>query len=383
MKITRIMIIVAAAGLWAGCASSHPPVNKAAQAAPTESAKPEDSLEAGFQLLADKIVAGLKSQQANKIAVAPFQDLDGSVSEFGGFVAEEMTTRLYNAGSFGIVEREMLDRVMAEHELATTGLIDESTAKQLGKLLGVDAIATGTITDLGDEIRVNSRLIATETGSVFSAAAVTLPKDERVANLMARGLTAGAAAGAKAASGARGARNQAAAYVEEFAEVGDGMIPDGWLGGESVHVVEDGTRTGHRILQPFRKGPYRFTIPDLAFPEDWKVTIDVKLLGRHSYNSNMRLGGRMQVWTIGDVTVSLYPGYANLNDSGARVPIPKDLPFRAEIEKSGPVIKLSIDGNRVLMVRVPTLETPRSIVFHDPYSFELDRIAVEAAPGER
>ncbi len=172
--------------LLAGCAAAPPEVQEPTTIQSLPAPQQADPLEAGFQNLADQIVAGLRNQQASQIAVVQFQNLDGSVSEFGGFIAEEMITRLYQTGNFRVVEREMLNKVMAEHELATSGLVDESTAKELGKLLGVDAIATGTITNLGAEVRVNSRLIATETGSVFSAAAATLPKDSRVENLMGK-----------------------------------------------------------------------------------------------------------------------------------------------------------------------------------------------------
>ena len=184
MKILGIIGTSLAISLLVGCAAAPPPLQESAAVQPLPVPQPADALEAGFQKLADQIVAGLRSRQASQIAVLQFQNLDGRISEFGGFLAEEMITRLYQAGAFRVVEREMLNRVMSEHELATSGLVDESTAKELGKLLGVDAIATGTITDLGAEIRVNSRLIATETGTVFSAAAVTLPKDSRVKNLM-------------------------------------------------------------------------------------------------------------------------------------------------------------------------------------------------------
>ncbi|MBE0564692.1 MAG: hypothetical protein IH621_01940 [Krumholzibacteria bacterium] len=188
MKAILPIALMVSALLHAGCAAT--PAATAARETDTNPTPlaAADALESGFQHLADQIVAGLRTKQASEIAVVQFTNLDGSVSEFGAFIAEEMTTRLYQAGTFRVVERELLRKVMAEHELATTGLFDEATAKELGKLLGVDAITAGSVTDLGSQVRINSRLIATETGSVFSAAAVTLPKDERVVNLMSHRL---------------------------------------------------------------------------------------------------------------------------------------------------------------------------------------------------
>lgn len=182
----------------AGCAAAPAADTPAADPSDSVATAPvqrQDPLEAELQSLASQIAAGMQRKQKSQIAVVTFQDLDGSVSELGAFIAEEMITRLYQTGSFRVVEREMLNRVMEEHELSASGLVDESTAKELGKLLGVEAIATGTVTDLGDDVRVNSRLIATETGAVFAAAAVTLPVDQRVSNLMGRTLQRGPAAG--------------------------------------------------------------------------------------------------------------------------------------------------------------------------------------------
>jgi hypothetical protein len=47
---------------------------------------------------------------------------------------------------FQIVERSQIARVMQELQLAQTGMIDEAQAAQVGKMLGVNAIITGTVT---------------------------------------------------------------------------------------------------------------------------------------------------------------------------------------------------------------------------------------------
>ncbi|MDZ7263455.1 MAG: hypothetical protein ONB16_02640 [candidate division KSB1 bacterium] len=47
---------------------------------------------------------------------------------------------------FEIVERSQIARVMQELQLAQTGIVDEAQAAQVGKMLGVDAIITGTVT---------------------------------------------------------------------------------------------------------------------------------------------------------------------------------------------------------------------------------------------
>jgi TolB-like protein len=77
-------------------------------------------------------------------------------------------------------------------------MIDQVSAQKLGKLLGVDAIASGTVTDLGKSLRVNARLISTNTGEVFAVAAAEIVKDDSVSALMDAISTAGESAGTKA-----------------------------------------------------------------------------------------------------------------------------------------------------------------------------------------
>jgi len=46
---------------------------------------------------------------------------------------------------FSVVERSRLDQIMEEQKLGLTGLIDDNQAASLGKIMGVDAIITGTV----------------------------------------------------------------------------------------------------------------------------------------------------------------------------------------------------------------------------------------------
>jgi TolB-like protein len=144
------------------------------------------TLDAQLDDLARQVLESLRVERKSKIAVAEFPDLNGEVTEFGQFVAEELITRLYRSGSFQVVERRLLNKVITEQELSLSGLVDTGSAQRLGQILGVDAIATGSITDLGDVLKLNARLISTETGTIFAVAAVELVKDRNVARLLNR-----------------------------------------------------------------------------------------------------------------------------------------------------------------------------------------------------
>lgn len=139
--------------------------------------------------LSQQIAKEMTEYQKTTIAVVQFTDLDGNVTDFGKYLAEELITRLFQTKKFKVIERQLLNKIISEQKLSLTGMVDPTSAKQLGKVLGVDAVASGTITDLAQSLRVNARLISTETGEIFAVASTEVFKDESVMKLMAAGTT--------------------------------------------------------------------------------------------------------------------------------------------------------------------------------------------------
>ncbi|HMG75027.1 MAG TPA: FlgO family outer membrane protein [Pyrinomonadaceae bacterium] len=152
-------------------------------------ASAQSALDQRISELSQKISNGLTENQKRTIAVVEFADLRGNVTDFGRFIAEELITHLYETKKFKVIERQLLNKVITEQKLSLTGMIDQMSAQKLGKLLGVDAIASGTVTDLGESLRVNARLIDTSTGEIFAVAATEIVKDDRVKILTGGGAT--------------------------------------------------------------------------------------------------------------------------------------------------------------------------------------------------
>jgi len=106
-----------------------------------------------------------------KIAVLDFV-LKGdafTTQDMGGIVAEWFTTSLVQDGRFEVVERALLQKIVEEQKLGMTGLIDESSTTEIGKILGVKTIITGSVLQLGRNIEVNARIINVRTGSIVAA----------------------------------------------------------------------------------------------------------------------------------------------------------------------------------------------------------------------
>jgi curli biogenesis system outer membrane secretion channel CsgG len=90
-----------------------------------------------------------------RVAVLPFSY--GSVSsevgsaDVGKGIVSLIITRLVNDGTYSVCEREMMDSILKEQNLSTSDRADAATAAKIGKLLGVDAIIVGTVTQFGFE----------------------------------------------------------------------------------------------------------------------------------------------------------------------------------------------------------------------------------------
>ena len=61
-------------------------------------------------------------------------------------ITDMMTTELFNAGLFSLVERERLSYVVDEIELGMMGLLDPSTAPEVGRVQGAQYAMTGAVT---------------------------------------------------------------------------------------------------------------------------------------------------------------------------------------------------------------------------------------------
>jgi TolB-like protein len=140
----------------------------------------------GIKEMATQIIASVTEGNKRRVAVVAFRELDGQPTVLGAYLAESLTTHLFGAKGLQIVERTMLDRVMTEMKLGATGAINPSTAAQIGKLAGVDAIVTGSITDMQSSVAVNCRLIDVSTGSVFGAVETRIIKDDDMRAIMGK-----------------------------------------------------------------------------------------------------------------------------------------------------------------------------------------------------
>jgi len=131
-----------------------------------------------YDILARELSEGASKLTNRKIAILPFAYVDNRESSGGIIVAERLTTRIIKLKKLTVVERSLLDKVMEELKLQISGVIDPDSAKELGKVLGVEAIITGSLLPARTgKVEVNARLIKTETAEAVVASSVLVDQD--------------------------------------------------------------------------------------------------------------------------------------------------------------------------------------------------------------
>jgi len=60
-----------------------------------------------------------------------------------------LVTELVKTGKYRVIEREQLAAIMQEKNLSLSGDIDPRTAVKIGKMLGVEYLVSGSVTELG------------------------------------------------------------------------------------------------------------------------------------------------------------------------------------------------------------------------------------------
>ena len=124
-------------------------------------------------------------QVGSSVAVTDFTDLDGKPTKLGRFLAEEFSDALFSqAKGFDVIDRTHLKVILQEHKLATTGLIDPATARQLGQVAGVETLVTGTITPFEEHVHLSLKVLDTETAKLIAASTYDVPKTKTITDLM-------------------------------------------------------------------------------------------------------------------------------------------------------------------------------------------------------
>ncbi len=77
----------------------------------------------------------------------------GQDVDVGKGIADLLVSYLVKDGTYSVIERKALDKILAEQNFSNSDRANPASAAKIGKMLGVDAIIVGSITEFGNETK--------------------------------------------------------------------------------------------------------------------------------------------------------------------------------------------------------------------------------------
>jgi hypothetical protein len=140
----------------------EPDVSAGAAVVPAVEAKTETEMIVGKQTI--KLVG-----ERMGVAVLPFEN-KGASRDLGEIILDKMITVLWTQERFKVMERAALNQVLAEQSLGQSGVLDATTAAEIGKGIGVDAIVIGSVAAApSGALSIDTRVIDTESAAIIVA----------------------------------------------------------------------------------------------------------------------------------------------------------------------------------------------------------------------
>jgi len=117
------------------------------------------------------------------IAVLPFDNSGSYGQDKENFEALEkgiagmMISELAANPSARVVEREQIEKLVAEQNLGASGKVSPETAAKVGKLVGARYVITGAFIDFYGDFRLDARMINVETSEIVKVESDRMQRD--------------------------------------------------------------------------------------------------------------------------------------------------------------------------------------------------------------
>ena len=129
------------------------------------------ALAALFMLAAPARAQATPDENVPTIAVLDFTGLmvgqGGNSAPLGKAVSAMLVTELIGRPGIKVIERAELHELLNEQKLSLSGRVDESTALEVGKLVGAQYVIHGQVTSIADNLRMDMRAVDVQTSEIM------------------------------------------------------------------------------------------------------------------------------------------------------------------------------------------------------------------------
>ena len=89
--------------------------------------------------------------------------VDNTIKEI---VREEISSIIVNSGSYIVLERQLIDKVLEENRFQSGGLVDDSQISEIGKQMGANVVFVSSIASMGSNLYISCKIIDVQTARI-------------------------------------------------------------------------------------------------------------------------------------------------------------------------------------------------------------------------
>ncbi len=191
MKTPKSIALISILMLMISCAADNVAVRKTVPVQVKQQTPRYSSADKALDYLASALRQELQRSSAGSksgskpmvIAVTDFVTAEGRITRLGRYVSDKITPYFTRSKQFSVLERALIENVIAEHKFQASPFVDEASTQEVGKLLGAETIIAGTLSALSNAYYINAKAIGVTKGNILTSIDVEIKRSEKLTAL--------------------------------------------------------------------------------------------------------------------------------------------------------------------------------------------------------
>ncbi|HTW91902.1 MAG TPA: hypothetical protein VMH22_09350 [bacterium] len=145
--------------------------------------RPAAGLDSALAALAQMLTDSTHCESLPRLAVTPFEELNGSVSDTDAYMAEALEAFLTSSGRCRVVEREAVAQLLGVVAPTRAAVMDTTARRNLVRVFRLSGIVAGTVAHMDGGLKVMARVVNSRTGLITRTGEVWVRPEARPQNI--------------------------------------------------------------------------------------------------------------------------------------------------------------------------------------------------------
>ncbi len=107
------------------------------------------------------------TQEKARVAVLDFEGVEDAL-----VISNAVRSELVKSDKYQIISRSDIAKIIQEQQFQLSGMVDEETSVELGRILGAQHLVTGSVTKVGISYFLNVKMVNIESGEISASESV-------------------------------------------------------------------------------------------------------------------------------------------------------------------------------------------------------------------